>query len=392
MMMRMTNSVPNGYEMLYLEINVFCVVLLMILVLRRNDLKGIRWQKILNRCYGAVSASFISDALWVMMLDGAIPMEGHVFHLLKSIYFLSVSLMGYFWYLYSENIVNRRFEKHPERMKYYSVLCLAEGVLLIINCFCPLLFARQADGNYARGPLFLVQYLLAYIYAIVAAVDALHASRREENIANRDTYRLYALFPLAPAIAGTLQFFFPSLPALCCTITCILLLIYLKTVSTLVSLDPLTQLNNRRRVLLRLPEMMRNPVPDTELWVMMMDLDRFKQINDTHGHLRGDDALRQTAMALKKASNQLKRRAVIGRYGGDEFIMLVQLTDQENIRDLKEKIEQAVENSAAEVPDGMPLEISVGCARWEEGMSITELISAADRELYTEKRKRHDLR
>lgn len=389
---RMTNAMPNGYEILFLEINIFCIILLMILIIRSNDIRGMRWQRILNYCCITVSVSFITDALWVMQLDGTIPMQRQIFFTLKSVYFLSVSLMGYFWYLYSENVVNRRFEQHPERMKYCSFLCWAEGVLLIINCFCPLLFSMNRNGLYTRGPLFVVQYLIAYIYVVAAAFDAFRASRCEENIANRDTYRLYAAFPLPPAAAGILQYFFPSLPVLCCTITCTLLLIFLKMVSSLVSLDPLTQLNNRRRILLKLQEMMRSPVPDTELWMLMMDLDGFKQINDTYGHLRGDDALTQAASALRKASEQLKRRAVIGRYGGDEFMMLVRLTEQESIEELKKKIELSVENSVYEDPDNISLKISVGCARGERGMSITDLIGRADSDLYEEKKKRNAVR
>ena len=274
--MRATNVIPHGYEWLYLEINIFCVVLLMILTFVGNEQKGIRWHRILTWCCAAISGCFITDALWVMMLDGLLPMHLHVFLFLKGAYFFCVCLMGYFWYLYSENVVNHRFEKHPERMKYCAVLCGIGGILLIINCFRPVLFGMSRDGVYTRGPLFILQYILAYIYVFVAAADAFRAAWKDENIAERGTYLLHASFPLAPAVSGIIQYYLPSIPILCCCITIVLLLIHLKAMSSLVSLDPLTQLNNRRRLLLQLPEMIRNPMPDTDLWILMMDLDGFK--------------------------------------------------------------------------------------------------------------------
>lgn len=392
MIMRATNTIPDGYELLYLEINIFCVVLLMILTFLGNELKGIRWHRILNCCFAFVSVCFITDALWVMMLDGTLPMQATIFFILKGSYFFSVCLMGYFWFLYSENVVNHRFEEHPGRMKYFAVLCGIEGVLLIVNWFHPVLFGMNQDGVYTRGPLFLLQYLLAYIYVIAASADALRAAGKDENYAEKDTCLLHASFPLAPAAAGIIQYFLPSIPVLCCCITIVLLLIHLKAMSSLVSLDPLTQLNNRRRLLLQLPDMIHNPMPDTDLWILMMDLDGFKQINDTYGHLKGDQALCQTAAALKKASDHLKKRAVIARYGGDEFIMIARLTGQENIIDLMIQIQNAVADTAEDHPDAIRLGISIGCAHWEEGMSIQELINEADRNLYREKRKKHAAR
>lgn len=85
--------------------------------------------------------------------------------------------------------------------------------------------------------------------------------------------------------------------------------------------DPLTKLWNRRHILEVLDrELARIQRHDTSLGLIMLDLDHFKSINDTHGHLAGDEVLRETARRLRAAVRQYDS---IGRYGGEEFLIVM---------------------------------------------------------------------
>ena len=91
-----------------------------------------------------------------------------------------------------------------------------------------------------------------------------------------------------------------------------------------VSVDKLTQVNNRQNLLSYLSYKINNH--EETVYLIMMDIDKFKTINDTYGHLAGDDALICVAKALKQACAQFKKRPFIARYGGDEFVVILEGT------------------------------------------------------------------
>jgi diguanylate cyclase (GGDEF)-like protein len=150
-------------------------------------------------------------------------------------------------------------------------------------------------------------------------------------------------------------------------------------------IDKLTQVNNRQNLNRYLSNKLHTHTDD--LFLLMMDVDHFKQINDNYGHLEGDEALIRVAAALKQACTACRRHPYIARYGGDEFIIVAELSEKEVIElctSIREKL-QAL-NEAAGAP--YPLCLSIGYAKWIEGMSPNRLIDVADYKLYKEKAAR----
>ena len=112
----------------------------------------------------------------------------------------------------------------------------------------------------------------------------------------------------------------------------------------------------------------------------MMDVDEFKTINDTYGHLAGDDALTCVAKALKQACAQFKKRPFIARYGGDEFVVILEGT-ADDVAVVEERIQ--TEAASFNGPDRpYVIGLSIGIAAYVQGMTTQELIAAADEELY----------
>ena len=120
----------------------------------------------------------------------------------------------------------------------------------------------------------------------------------------------------------------------------------------------------------------------------MVDVDYFKTINDTFGHLEGDNALVIVADTLKLACNSMTKRPFIARYGGDEFIIVVEGTIEE-ARQLCEEIKVLLAGHT-ELPYEISLRIGIG--RCRSGMTPRELIAAADDELYKVKQNRDQTR
>jgi diguanylate cyclase (GGDEF)-like protein len=138
--------------------------------------------------------------------------------------------------------------------------------------------------------------------------------------------------------------------------------------------DPLTRLANRRGLDRRLLEALDEARSDgTRLFLVLLDLDGFKQINDSHGHQRGDELLRMCASRWRRV---LPRNAVMGRYGGDEFGLIVRGDTLGAAADLADRLREAV------APD---VTASAGVAAWREGDSASMLMSRADVALYDAK-------
>lgn len=144
--------------------------------------------------------------------------------------------------------------------------------------------------------------------------------------------------------------------------------------------DALTGLANRRGFVEASAQEMTRARRSGKPWsVLIADLDEFKKINDRHGHAAGDDALRETAAILRRA---VRAQDLAGRWGGEEFVLLLPETTATGAMQAAETIRQAVESHAF---GAFPLTISIGVAehRGEETLEMT--IAAADRALYRAK-------
>ena len=118
--------------------------------------------------------------------------------------------------------------------------------------------------------------------------------------------------------------------------------------------------------------------------LLLLDIDRFKKLNDTYGHPAGDAALRHTAQLL---THQLRKSDLAARFGGEEFVVLLASTDHAGAEHLAEKVRAEVERGRL-VYDGARLgvTVSIGLAVWPaDGRDPEALVAAADRALYAAK-------
>lgn len=158
-----------------------------------------------------------------------------------------------------------------------------------------------------------------------------------------------------------------------------------RTLKAEASEDTLTGTLNRRGIEQRLTEALeRHATTGEPLSVFMVDLDRFKQINDTFGHGAGDLALTSIAQQM---TDLLRRSDRLGRYGGDEFLAVLPNTSAAQARDIARRLIEAIDDRAAR-RSGLPgLSIGVATAP-EDGTELAALLAAADKALYANKRHR----
>jgi diguanylate cyclase (GGDEF)-like protein len=159
-------------------------------------------------------------------------------------------------------------------------------------------------------------------------------------------------------------------------------------VRELVVTDPLTKLANYRRLLVSLyTEIKRYGRTKRPFAVLLLDLDGLKKINDLHGHLVGSRALCRLADVLRLHSREIDTAA---RYGGDEFVLVLPETDLHEGQQVAQRISERLRNDGEQPP----LSVSAGAAIYpQDGSTVEELLGAADRALYKQKRtQKNELR
>ncbi|MBV9180172.1 MAG: GGDEF domain-containing protein [Acidobacteria bacterium] len=154
--------------------------------------------------------------------------------------------------------------------------------------------------------------------------------------------------------------------------------------------DPLTEIYNRRsldRIAGQFISQARRR--KTPLTFLMVDADKFKQINTRFGHLTGDFVLAEIASVLR---GSIRGSDAAVRYGGDEFLILLADTAVEGARQVVQRINSKLDewNGARHLED-FEVKLSIGAAEWRDGQSLDEVLDGADQKMYAQKDPRPSL-
>ena len=158
----------------------------------------------------------------------------------------------------------------------------------------------------------------------------------------------------------------------------------------LVYLDHLTNLYNRRGFLEISNNYFQSAVNKrrkrrkneiSKLAIIFLDIDDFKKINDKHGHRRGDKALKVLARILRE---NLRKLDIIGRWGGEEFVVLLVNVPKENAKKIAEKLQRKIANDKTL---GFQLTVSAGLAFPRQGETLSQVIHRADKLMYQAKKQ-----
>jgi len=154
--------------------------------------------------------------------------------------------------------------------------------------------------------------------------------------------------------------------------------------------DSLTGLLNRGALLRQSAHVLGDTADSSFPYsVLMIDLDRFKQINDTYGHLAGDKILRAVATVLE---HQLTPTSLVGRFGGEEFLLLMGQTRLPEALQRAEKLRQAVSKLLVDTDAGsLEVTTSIGVAEGQPGEAMENVVHRADQALYSAKESGRNL-
>ena len=372
---------------LYAEIYLICIIIVWLCKYwsdqRSSDSTSERW---LHTALVGFLISFISNFLFTLVnrIFPQVSLSYYAAWLFKTAYHVMLCFGVFAWCGYADTECRGSLFATRKRILLSAIPLALMLALVVSNLWTHRLFTIEAAG-YVRKELFQLEMGLLVAITTGFSVKLLLSSRRETDPIKRGHMRLVASFPLCLLIAWLLTRVGESFPIICVAITIELLCLYMGTSTQQISMDKLTHVNNRQNLLSFLEYKVLNH--DEKLFLFMMDLDYFKTINDSYGHLEGDEALIRSAKALKLACDNFRRRPYIARYGGDEFIVVIESTKAEADA-LLENIHKTLKALNDEVHKPYTLAFSIGVGEYHPGMDANALIEAADSELYKIKRAR----
>ena len=228
-------------------------------------------------------------------------------------------LFGFLWILFADAKVYSENKLLKKRFIPMILPLLVMLVLLIANIFNGWIFEISEENVYSRNFLFVFDYAVTYSY-LLAGAGILYKNRSSTK---RYTYLPVLLFILPVAIGSLLQFLFYGIATLWLSAAIGLTSLYISIQTENAYLDRLTGVYNRHYFETYVSALYKAAARDSKkqkIAALMIDIDRFKSINDRYGHVVGDEALIRSARILRASAG---KNALVVRYGGDEVLVIL---------------------------------------------------------------------
>lgn len=251
------------------------------------------------------------------------------------------------------------------------------------------IFYVNAENEYVRGPYYALHAFFCFLYYLMTLIVLF--ARRTRRRYQRSYVRTYAVFTLFPIVGGILQILDGDVPFTVLTVTIAVFYLYSTLQRRAINTDALTGLNNRARMEEFLSQKAERASSDP-FWFYIADIDRFKSINDTYGHVSGDEALVITGEAIK-AEGKKYHTFFAARYGGDEFVFTLDRNeaDPEHPEKLIDSINHSIETILKENRSPYHIHLSSGSVYVNQNISdISAAIHDADQILYEHKDESHE--
>lgn len=365
-------------KLLYIEINAFCIVIALIVFIKILRQEKIKDRKILNLIWIIMILFFLSDVLW-KIVEGTENVK--LCNFFNSIYFSMAGVFAYLWYLYCETTLETKFHK---KLIFKILIPLPAVFLFVISFIDGLVFSTGNNGEYFRGPLYFVQPLVSFGYMIATSLRSILYGLNKDYLVQIKTKNL-AKFSFYPIICGSLQVIFFGTPLVSIGITLSVISIFIDIQRQKITKDPLTQLNNRIDLLKYLEwqiNRFKNRNSNNSLYVLYLDINDFKHINDNFGHSEGDNALCLIAKTLQSISEE--NGVYVSRIGGDEFVIVSELESDEKLNEFITYVKEKISDIGNEK---YKLSASIGSSKYDgTDIETIKILEDADKRLYEEKK------
>lgn len=304
---------------------------------------------------------------------------GFIFHILQyisnTISSSDSSIIGYCWCLFVEYHIHRNFKRIKKKSRILAVPLIIATILIFINLLgTGIIFDISKENVYTRGPMNFILYIFVFVYYI----ESIYTVQKAKN----DSI-LVEFFPIyffiIPCMIGTMiQGFFFGISTIWLCVAIAFIIVYIEIQISISFIDDLSGLYNRKYMNHYLNKLQNNKTK--HVYGFLLDVNDFKVINDTYGHLSGDRAIIHIGKILQ---NAVGNGCVAIRMGGDEFVIFAILKSNEEALALKKHIEQNVRQFNIHSKEPFHLSFSIGIAKYSG--NIDTFLSAMDDSMYEAK-------
>lgn len=379
---------------LHLNVYLFPMILLAIIFI---SMKKNQAQTMDNRLYRALLQStflmlLVELSTWIM--DGSeLPFAGLIMWATNLTYFLLLPIMSLLWVNY---VYFYLFKKTLSYVKSFNMVCMLIPLgiyygVLMTTIFTQWFFKIDRQNHYIRGFHFYLPYILVNIYLVIAFLMVMSFVLSEVSSFRKKQYLSLCMVTGIPIAANIIQMVYPNLWLSLPMTAFAELLLYVQMQRNHITTDALTGVNNRGCFNAYLEKKLEQRGENQNLYLFMMDLDHFKEINDTFGHAVGDEALMKAASIICEFFHRTD--AFLARYGGDEFCVITYCQNDKEAKRLTEQLQQTFSESGRGRSQEYNLSCSIGFTRFgsETKVSQEEIIHRADMMMYMEKKRRRNL-
>lgn len=288
------------------------------------------------------------------------------------------------WFMYLDEKIIGDPNVVKRRKRIYILLNLALVIVVFTNPWTNIMFSIKPGNIYERGMgvyiMGAVNLMLIPLYIVV--------SRKHKRYIMGNVLQVILTLSILPIVGGVLQIMFYGITLIWPMLSLVAIFAYLLIEREELLKDNLTELYTRSRLENRLNFKLRHKQAFT---IMMIDMDDFKLINDRFGHDGGDEALKTISNLLRYS---VKRCDSVYRYGGDEFIVLIESTLEETGNLVVERLNHEVDLLNQSNDRRYDMSMSIGCLfiDSEETRNIFEILSEVDSKMYNEKMKHKSIR
>ena len=379
----------SDYFIYYTSINLVCFMIFGIML--AHDRIGIdRQEKQLKYDHALIAfmAYFLSDSVWCAVDAGLLPNNVTTVLLTSLANYIVMTAITYTWLQYVmavEQLPNRN--KAMTQFAIITPFIISLIVLTITYLISPQALIGENLKTTAAFDVFLV--CVPYIYIAAVIIYTAKIAVKEENVKEKRKHLYVGLFPVMTVIGGLMQMILmPELPIFCFSATILMLIFYIQSMDGQISTDPLTKLNNRGQLERYVSQSSNLRMEGRKTYVVMMDINDFKKINDTYGHAEGDAALVIVAQSLVNVVRKHNFPLFLGRYGGDEFVLIIHTMNNEELNSVVEEIRENVEKKCREADKPYIISIGIGFDELSGGQdTIQKCMQRADGKLYQDKEK-----
>lgn len=378
------------YAFTYYLNNTACIIImLLILRLHLKSLDKTITARVFTFLIVSVILYFIFD-LCCGLFENDVWHKGQMLSTIFNLgFFFSSYLIGYFAFMYSECEINNTWMFNNKKLYLSFIPTLILIVLTFLTLKFRFFFYIDINGEYIKGPYYFLVLLFVYGYLLLIGIKNFILYFNKKYYLKKEILLSLSSFVIFPLIFGIIQAFHTGISIICLGTTISLVQVFISMQNKRITIDSLTKLNNRDKLMQHLDSKINNVI-NNDIYFVMIDIDNLKHINDTFGHVEGDRAIKTIADILKQSCGHYT--CMLARYAGDEFSIVFE-GSLESVEKLKNDIYTNLKVYRELTNGKYNLEVSLGYSRYDrfKMKNIVELIASADDELYKEKarKKKH---